>query len=433
MLLPVCSFEKYKKDHFETALHDYHEEHKEVLNIIADVRSNGDPALIKYTKKYDRADLQKLQVSAEEMARAGKSADVFLLEAIRGAKDNIERFHRQQVETNWWESGPGWLAGQRSLPLQKVGAYIPGGTAAYPSSVLMTVIPALVAGVEEIYLCTPPDSDGKVNPITLAAAYEAGATAVYSVGGAQAIAALAYGTESIPAVQKIVGPGNIFVTLAKKEVFGQVGIDMLAGPSEIVIVAEEGARPDFIAADLLSQAEHDPLSRSILITASERLSSQVAEHLQEQLETLPRKNIALQSLKKQGAIIIVANLNEAWSVVNELAPEHLELHLKDAWCYLDRIKNAGAVFMGSFTPESLGDYWAGSNHVLPTGAAARYASPLGVSDFLKRSHVISYSPAALHHSAPQIAALARAEGLEAHARAVMLRRQSNEPQGKHRT
>ncbi len=429
MLLPVCSFEKYKKDHFESVLHDYNQERKEVLNIIAEVRNDGDAALLKYTKKYDRAELQKLRVSADEMALAAESVDSILLEAISGAKDNIARFHRRQIETNWWENGPGWLAGQRSLPLQKVGAYIPGGTAAYPSSVLMTVIPALVAGVEEIYLCTPPDSDGKVNPLTLAAAYEAGATALYSVGGAQAIAALAFGTETIPAVQKIVGPGNIFVTLAKKEVFGHVGIDMLAGPSEIVIVAEEGAKPDYIAADLLSQAEHDPLSRSILVTPSEILSNRVVEHLQEQIETLPRKNIALQSLKKQGAIIIVADLNEAWPVVNELAPEHLELHLKDAWSYLDRIKNAGAIFLGSFTPESLGDYWAGSNHVLPTGAAARYASPLGVSDFLKRSHVISYSPAALHYAAPQIAALARAEGLEAHARAVLLRRQRDEPKG----
>ncbi len=430
MPLPVCSFEKYKKDHPLVSLHDYPRERKQVLKIIADVRKDGDAALIKYTKEYDRAELSQLQVSAEETAEAVKSVDPVLLEAVRGAKENIERFHRHQVETNWWESGPGWLAGQRSLPLQKVGAYIPGGTAAYPSSVLMTVIPAIIAGVEEVYLCTPPDSDGTVNPLTLAAAYEAGATAVYKVGGAQAVAAMAYGTETIPGVQKIVGPGNIYVTLAKKEVFGPVGIDMLAGPSEIVIVAEEGVQPAFIAADLLSQAEHDPLSRAILITPSEALSHLVVEHLEEQLETLPRKNIALQALEKQGAIIMVSDLNEAWLIVNELAPEHLELHLEDAWRYLDSIKNAGAVFVGSFTPESVGDYWAGSNHVLPTGTAARYASPLGVSDFLKRSHVLSYSSVALQQSAPQIAALARVEGLEAHARAVLLRRQNNEPTGK---
>ncbi len=430
MPLPVCSFEQYKKDHPLVTLHDYPQERKQVLKIIADVRKDGDAALIKYTREFDRAELSQLQVSAEETAEAVKSVDPVLLEAVHGAKENIERFHRHQVETNWWESGPGWLAGQRSLPLQKVGAYIPGGTAAYPSSVLMTVIPAIIAGVEEVYLCTPPDSDGTVNPLTLVAAYEAGATAVFKVGGAQAVAAMAYGTETIPAVQKIVGPGNIYVTLAKKEVFGPVGIDMLAGPSEIVIVAEEGVQPAFIAADLLSQAEHDPLSRAILITPSEALSHLVVEHLEEQLETLPRKNIALQALEKQGAIIMVSDLNEAWLIVNELAPEHLELHLEDAWRYLDNIKNAGAVFVGPFTPESVGDYWAGSNHVLPTGTAARYASPLGVSDFLKRSHVLSYSAAALQQSAPQIAALARVEGLEAHARAVLLRRQSNEPTGK---
>jgi len=430
MPLPICSFEQYKKDHLAATLHDFPQERETVLKIIEDVRKNGDDALFKYTEKFDQAKLSQLQVSAEELHEAVTLTAPDILETIRGAKENIKRFHSHQVETSWWDSGPGWLAGQRSLPLQTVGAYIPGGTAAYPSSVLMTVIPALVAGVENIILCSPPDSDGKVNQITLAAAYEAGATAVYKVGGAQAVAAMAYGTNTIPAVQKIVGPGNIYVTLAKKEVFGQVGIDMLAGPSEIVIVAEEGALPAYIAADMLSQAEHDPLSRSILITPSEALSQMVVEHLAEQLDTLPRKNTALQSLKQQGAVLLVSNLDEAWTIVNELAPEHLELHLQEAWSYLDRITNAGAIFLGSYTPESLGDYWAGSNHVLPTGLAARYASPLGVYDFLKRSHVLSYSYAALRHSAPRISALARAEGLEAHARAVLLRRQNNEPTGK---
>ncbi len=427
MPLPVCSYEQYKSNHPATTLHDYPHEREKVLNIIEDVRNNGDSALIKYAREFDQAELQHLQVSDDDLAAAAQSVEPALMKAIRGAKDNIESFHRRQAEVNWWKNGPGWVAGQRSVPLQKVGAYIPGGTAAYPSSVLMTVIPALVAGVREIYLCTPPGSDGAVNPLTLAAAYETGATAVYKAGGAQAVAAMAYGTETIPAVQKIVGPGNIYVTLAKKEVFGQVGIDMLAGPSEIVIVADQGANPAYIAADLLSQAEHDPLSRSILITPSEALSSLVLEQIANQMETLPRKEIAVRSLTRQGAIILVPDLNGAWPVVNELAPEHLELHLEDAWGHLNRITSAGAIFLGPYTPESLGDYWAGSNHVLPTGAAARYASALGVADFLKRSHVIWYSSAALQQSAPHIAALARAEGLEAHARAVLMRRHGDEP------
>ncbi len=431
MPLSICSFEQYQKDHPAVSLDSYLTERSDVRKIIESVRQNGDAALFNYTEKFDQARLKQLKVSEEELEKASLSVDPYLLKIIREAKNNIERFHRRQLENSWWDSGPGWLTGQRSIPLQKAGAYIPGGTAAYPSSVLMTVIPARVAGVPEIYLCTPPDSSGAVNSLTLAAAREAGATAVYKVGGAQAIAAMAYGTETIPSVQKIVGPGNIYVTLAKREVYGQVGIDMLAGPSEIVIVAEEGAKPAYIAADLLSQAEHDPLSRSILITPSEPLACRVIESLEEQLETLPRKEVALQSLKEQGAIILVPGLNHAWPIVNELSPEHLELHLEDAWRYLDQVKSAGAIFIGQYTPESVGDYWAGSNHVLPTGAAARYASALGVADFLKRSHVVSYSASALQQSADQIAALARAEGLEAHARAVLLRRQDDDQESLH--
>lgn len=430
MPLSICSFEQYQKDHSAASLDAFSAERSKVLEIINNVRQNGDTALFSYTEKFDQARLNQLRVSEEEIEKAHSRVDPYLLEAIREAKTNIERFHLRQLENNWWDSGPGWLAGQRSMALQRAGAYIPGGTAAYPSSVLMTVIPARVAGVPEIYLCTPPDSSGALNSLTLAAAREAGATAVYKVGGAQAVAAMAYGTETIPAVQKIVGPGNIFVTLAKKEVYGQVGIDMLAGPSEIVIVAEEEAKPAYIAADLLSQAEHDPLSRSILITPSEMLTQRVIESLEEQLETLPRKEVALQSLKEQGAIILVPDLEHAWPVVNELSPEHLELHLEDAWRYLDDIKNAGAIFVGQYTPESVGDYWAGSNHVLPTGAAARYASALGVTDFLKRTHIVSYSASALQQSSGQIAALARAEGLEAHARAVLLRRQEDDQESK---
>lgn len=428
MPLPVCSFEQYRENQASPAFSDQLEERKQVQTIIEAVRREGDAALFRYTRQFDGADLQSLEVTENEFKAAEREADPDLIEALREARANIEKFHRRQVEGSWWENGPGWLAGQRIIPLDRAGIYIPGGTAAYPSSVLMTVIPALIAGVKETYICSPPDSTGSLNPLTLAAAREAGATAVFKVGGAQAVAAMAYGTETIPAVQKIVGPGNIYVTLAKKEVYGQVGIDMLAGPSEIVIVADDQANPSYIAADMLSQAEHDPLSRSILITVSEELAHRVGDNLEEQLMTLPRKDIAEMSLKKQGAIILVSTLAEAWPIVNELAPEHLELHLDQAWQYLDRITSAGAVFIGSYTPESLGDYWAGSNHVLPTGTAARYASALGVADFVKRSHVISYSAEALQKAAPQIAALARAEGLEAHARAVLIRRQKNGPQ-----
>lgn len=427
MPLTVCSFEYFIKQHAPAGLDQYPEEQKLVREIVDDVRQNGDAALFKYTRRFDQANLQQLKVPDQEINEALQNIDPELMEAVREAKNNIERFHRRQLEEDWWEQGSDWLAGQRCLPLQSVGAYIPGGTAAYPSSVLMTVIPARVAGVKDIYICTPPDSSGKVNPVTLAAAGAAGVTAVYKIGGAQAVAALAYGTETVPAVQKIVGPGNIYVTLAKKEVFGAVGIDMLAGPSEIVIVADQGARPAFIAADLLSQAEHDPLARPILITTSEELSRLVVDHLEDQLATLPRRDTARQSLQNRGAIILVESLEEAWPVVNAIAPEHLELHLEKAEQYLDRITSAGAVFVGDYTPEPLGDYWAGSNHVLPTSAAARYASALGVYDFVKRSHVLYYSKDALGRSADQIAALARAEGLEAHARAVLIRRQNDDP------
>ncbi len=427
MPLPVTSFEQYKNTHKPPDPGVYHEERRAVLKIIADVRENGDAALFRYAQEFDRAALSHLQVTPEEMKEALDQVDSDLLETLRGAKENIERFHRRQLQNGWWESGPGFVVGQRVTPLQVVGAYIPGGTAAYPSSVLMTVVPARLAGVETVVICSPPDSTGNINPLTLAAAQEAGVNAVFKVGGAQAVAALAFGTETVPAVQKIVGPGNIYVTLAKKEVFGQVGIDMLAGPSEVVVVADNNASPVYIAADMLSQAEHDPLSRAVLVTNSQKLAGLVKKQLEEQLRTLPRRDVARRSLEEQGAIILVSSLEEAWPVVNELAPEHLELHLEDPWRHLDRVKNAGAIFIGAYTPESIGDYWAGSNHVLPTGSAARYASALGVADFMKSSHVLYYTAEALTKSAPQVAALARAEGLEAHARAILVRRPNDDP------
>lgn len=430
MPLKIISYEQYFETDSLSSIDDYPEERKKVQKIINDVRNNGDMALKRYALQFDQANLDQIKVTDEEIETAARDVDPAIVSAIRGAKENIVRFHRKQLETDWWETGPGWLAGQRIVPLEKIGAYIPGGTAAYPSSVLMTVLPARVAGVKDVYICTPPDSKGKVNPLTLIAAREARASAVFKAGGAQAVAAMAYGTESIPAVEKIVGPGNIYVTLAKKEVFGHVGIDMLAGPSEIAILALENAHSAYIAADLLSQAEHDPLSRTILITTSEDLAMRVNEHLREQLTTLPRRKVAEVALDRQGVIILINNLDEAWPLINKLAPEHLELHFEKSWRHLDKITSAGAVFIGSHSPESLGDYWAGSNHVLPTGSAARYASALSVDDFIKKINVISYNAGALKKAAPHIVTLARAEGLEAHARAVLIRGSKDETQGR---
>jgi len=427
MPIPIYSYEQYRQTSRGTTNPVSNEKIRaQVLEIINKVRKNGDRALFEYTEQFDGAVLDQLQISVAELQTAHQQVENGLLTVMHQAADQIEKFHRRQLRDEWWEENSGLLVGQRYLPLQAVGAYVPGGTAAYPSSVLMTVIPAKVAGVEEIIVCTPPDINGQVNPLTLAAAYEAGATAVYRIGGAQAIAAMAYGTETVPQVQKIVGPGNMYVTLAKKEVYGQVGIDMLAGPSEIVIVADDQAKPSFIAADLLSQAEHDPLSKPILISTSEALANLVLQEIEKQLLNLPRREIARTSLANQGAIILVETLEDVWPLVNDLAPEHLELQISEAWRYLDQVTSAGAVFIGSHTPEALGDYWAGTNHVLPTGQAARYASALGTDDFIRRSQVIFCREETLQLSAAKIAALARAEGLEAHARSVLIRGKSDE-------
>ena len=427
MPIPVCSASQYFEQRAKVQSGFPVAKRELVLEIINTVQEKGDSALIGYALEFDGAVLDTLQVSREELIEAHRRSEPELLAVLREAASNIEKFHRRQLRADWYEEDQNTKRGQRSLPLNRVGAYVPGGTAAYPSSVLMTVIPARVAGVKEIYICTPPNSQGDLNQLTLAAACEAGATAVFKVGGAQAIAAMAYGTETVPRVDKIVGPGNIYVTMAKKELFGEVGIDMLAGPSEIVIVADQQAKASYIAADLLSQAEHDPLSKPILITTAESLAYRVIEELEEQLLTLPRSEVASRSLKEQGAAILVPDLEAAWPLVNKIAPEHLELHLEDAWNYLDRITCAGTVFIGPYTPEPLGDYWAGSNHVLPTGSAVRYASALGVDDFIKRSQVLCYNDKALNNSAAKIAALARAEGLEAHARAVLIRGKQDEP------
>jgi len=426
MLLPIYPYEEYQKQKDLRSPADYLSQRGEVCRIIEAVRRRGDAALADFTRQFDGSVPESILVGEAEFLAAEKTVQPELQEALRGAMKNIERFHLHQVERSWWETGPGMIIGQRSIPLRSVGAYVPGGRAAYPSSVLMTAVPARIAGVAEIYLCTPPGPSGEVHPLTLLAARLAGVSAVFKVGGAQAVAAMAFGTETVPAVQKIVGPGNIYVTLAKREVYGVVGIDLLAGPSEIVVVADDQAEPVFIAADLLSQAEHDPLARCILVTDSRKLVEQVIRELERQLALLPRQEIIKAALCGQGAVILVSSLPEAWTVVNELAPEHLELHMADPWPCLSAVENAGAIFIGPYTPEPLGDYWAGSNHVLPTGGAARYASPLGVADFLKRSHIIYYTAEALKKVAPQIEDLARAEGLEAHARSVAVRRKDTD-------
>ncbi len=427
MPLAVCSVSQYFQRRAKLQSGYPAAVRAQVLEIIRNVQQQGDKALFGYAQEFDGACLADLQVSAEELKQARQKVKPELLATLREAASNIEKFHRHQLRKDWFVEDRGIKIGQRFLPLNRVGAYVPGGTAAYPSSVLMTVIPARVAGVKEIYICTPPGRDGSVNLLTLAAAGEAGATAVFKVGGAQAIAAMAYGTETLPRVDKIVGPGNIFVTLAKKEIYGEVGIDMLAGPSEIVIVADQEAKASYIAADLLSQAEHDPLAKPILITTAENLVCRVNDELEEQLRTLPRGEVSIRSIKGQGAAIIVPDLDAAWPLVNLIAPEHLELHLENPWDYLDLVTCTGTVFIGPYTPGPLGDYWAGTNHVLPTGAAARYASALGVDDFIKRSQVVCCKDTALYRDAAQIAALARAEGLEAHARAVLIRGTRDEP------
>lgn len=428
MPLPVLTRDRFYESRPPFDWDMYAGEREQVRQILADVRRRGDAAVREHTLRFDGAYLDDFQVPAPDLAAAAERVEQEILHALRDAARNIEAFHLRQAGASWWQEGPGWILGQRRRPLKNVGIYVPGGTAAYPSTVLMAAIPARLAGVEKIYLCTPPDSSGRVPLLTLAAAAEAGVSAVFRVGGVQAVAAMAYGTETIPAVQKIVGPGNLYVTLAKKEVYGRVGIDLLAGPSEVVVVADAGADPSCIAADLLSQAEHDVLARAILVTDSPALAEKVRDELEVQLAALPRKMIAARALREQGAAVVVESLEEAAALVNEIAPEHLELHLADPWPHLEKFENAGAIFVGAHSPEPLGDYWAGSNHILPTGGAARFASPLGVHDFVKWTHLVYYSPQALRRAAPGIEKLARAEGLEAHAQAVSARRSS--PDGK---
>ncbi|WP_217595883.1 histidinol dehydrogenase [Cohnella sp. GbtcB17] len=402
------------------------EQNAAVAEIVSAVRSEGDAALLRYTEAFDRVrlDASQLRVTEAEIQSAYERVEPEFLDALRRAAANVTAFHEKQKRQSWIDVQPdGTMLGMSLRPLARVGLYVPGGKAAYPSSVLMNVLPAKVAGVPQIAMVTPPATGGRegIDPYILVAAAEAGVTEMYRVGGAQAVAALAYGTESIPAVDKICGPGNIYVALAKRAVFGAVDIDSIAGPSEIVVLADESADARFVAADLLSQAEHDEMASAMLVTPSERLAREVEAELARQVATLPRREIAEKSLEQYGAILTVADLAEGIDVVNKLAPEHLEIMTEDPLELLGRIENAGAIFLGPFSSEPVGDYFAGPNHILPTNGTARFSSPLNVDDFVKKSSLIRYSREALRRDAAGIATLARHEGLEAHARAVEIR------------
>ena len=393
-----------------------------VSEIIYAVRMGGDEAVREYTEKFDGAVPEKTEIGREEMETALKNSSSDFVYALHKAAENIRDFHERQKQQSWFNTFEnGTMVGQRIRGLERVGVYVPGGTAAYPSSVLMNVIPAKIAGVKEIIMVTPPGKDGKPNQNILAAAAVAGVERIFLIGGAQAIAALAYGTESVPRVDKIVGPGNIFVATAKKLLFGVVDIDMVAGPSEILIVADETAEPQFLAADLMSQAEHDVLASAILLTTSQRIAEETIEELKRQMQALSRKDIIEKSLTDYGAVIVCNNLSQAIDFANELAPEHLELCVKNPVEYIGRGDNAGSVFLGNYSPESVGDYYAGPNHVLPTGGTARFFSPLSVDSFIKKSSFIYYTSSALDSAKDNIITLADAEGLTAHANAVAVR------------
>lgn len=395
-----------------------------VGEILSNVRANKDAALFKYTKDFDKADINasNIVVTKEEIEEAYTKVDSELVNVIRKALKNIKEYHEKQKQYSWFDSKPdGTILGQKVTALSRVGVYVPGGKAAYPSSVLMNVIPAKVAGVEQIIMCTPPDHEGKVYPTTLVAANEAGVDVIYKAGGAQAIAAMAYGTESVPKVDKICGPGNIYVALAKKAVFGYVSIDSVAGPSEILVIADETANPRYVAADLLSQAEHDEMASAILITTSNELAQKVSDEIDGFLKELSRSEIISKSLDNYGYILLVDNIDDAVDVANEIASEHLEIVTKDPFNTMTKIKNAGAIFLGEYSSEPLGDYFAGPNHVLPTNGTAKFFSALSVDDFIKKSSIISYSRNALEEIHNDIETFATAEHLTAHANSIKVR------------
>lgn len=395
-----------------------------VNEILNEVREKGDEALFAFTKKFDKAEIsaENILVTEDEIKEAYSLVDESLVEVMKKSLENVKVFHEKQLRNSWIETREdGVILGQRVTPLESVGVYVPGGKAAYPSSVLMNIIPAKVAGVERIVMTTPPGADGKVNPATLVAANLAGATEIYKVGGAQAVAALAYGTESIKKVAKICGPGNIFVALAKKTVYGHVSIDSIAGPSEILVLADETANPRYVAADLLSQAEHDELASAILVTTSEKLAEDVEKEIEGFLQTLSRTEIIRKSLDNYGYLLVVEDMEKAVEVANEIASEHLEILTKNPFDTMTRIKNAGAIFLGEYSSEPLGDYFAGPNHVLPTNGTAKFFSPLNVDDFIKKSSLISYSKEALEPIHKDIIQFAEAEHLTAHANSIAVR------------
>ena len=393
-----------------------------VAEIIANVRKNGDAALYEYCEKFDKATLTALQVTKEEIDEAVASVEPRFLDILARAAENIRKFHSRQVRNSFvLMEENGVVLGQKIIPVDRAGLYVPGGTAAYPSTVLMDSIPAKIAGVKEVVMVTPPNREGKVNPVILAAASIAGVDRIFKVGGAQAVAALAYGTESVPKVDKIVGPGNAFVAEAKKQVFGQVSIDMIAGPSEILIVADGASNPRHLAADLLSQAEHDKLASAVLVTESMELAKSVQAELEVQIPQLERSDIARASIDNNGKIIVAEDLMQAIDIANEIAPEHLELCVDNPFDYLDAIRHAGSIFMGRSCPEALGDYFAGPNHTLPTSGTAKFSSPLGVDDFIKKTQFTYYTRSALEAVAEDVAYFARQEGLTAHARSAVIR------------
>lgn len=401
----------------------YPEQEAVVSVILADVRENGDKAVFNYTKKFDGADIssENFIVTEEEEKEAYEKVDPALIDVIRKAISRIRTFHEKERQKSWFMTEEGMVLGQKVTPLSRVGVYVPGGKAAYPSSVLMNVIPAQVAGVPDIVMCTPPGKDGKVTPTTLVAAKEAGVGTVYKVGGAQAIAAMAFGTESLPRVDKITGPGNIFVALAKKAVYGHVSIDSVAGPSEVTVLADDTANARYVAADLLSQAEHDEMACAILVTTSMRVAEEVSAEIDGFLETLSRRDIIKKSLDNFGRILVADTMEEAVRAVNEIAPEHLELVTRDPFLLMTKIKNAGAIFIGEYSSEPFGDYFAGPNHVLPTNGTAKFFSALSVDDFIKKTSIIYSSGEALKALHEDVETFAKAEGLTAHANSIHVR------------
>ncbi|AOZ92737.1 histidinol dehydrogenase [Paenibacillus crassostreae] len=420
-IVPIQEFNLQREVDYGTP-----EQNISVKEIVGDIKAEGDAALLRYTEKHDRTVLsaQQLRVTEAELTAAYEQVEPSFVQAIATAAANIRAFHMREKRNSWMDLQPdGSILGQIIRPLKRVGVYVPGGKAAYPSSVLMNVIPAQVAGVPEIVMVTPPGTNGKegIDPYILVAAAEAGVNEIYRVGGAQAIAALAYGTESIPPVDKICGPGNIYVALAKREVYGVVDIDSIAGPSEIVVLADESADPVYVAADLLSQAEHDEMASAILVTPSLAFAEATSVEVQRQLALLPRRDIAGASVDNYGAILVVESIAEGISVVNKLAPEHLEIVVEDPMSYVGSIENAGAIFLGPYSSEPVGDYFAGPNHIIPTNGTARFSSPVDVDDFIKKSSMIYYSKEALLKNGAMIMELARHEGLEGHARAIEVR------------